>query len=64
MMQITDDIIVLAHRPVNKFALMPERTRPEEPWAHEMIIRTLENITVLDRDMFAAIGELSSRMSY
>jgi hypothetical protein len=60
MMQITDDIIVLAHRPVNKFALMPDRTRPEEPWANTMIVRTLENIAVLNRDMIKAISDFVS----
>ena len=62
--QIVQDIRRLANRPVNKFALMPERTRPEEPWANELNVSILENIALLQKDMIRAIADLSGRMHY
>ena len=62
--QIVQDIRRLANRPVNKFALMPERTRPEEPWANELNVSILENIALLQKDMIKAIADLSGRMQY
>ena len=61
---IIDDIIFLAERPVNKFALMPDRTRPEEPWANEMVVQTMEQIVTLQGNMIGAIAELSTKMRY
>jgi len=61
---ICQDILRLANRPVNKFALMPDRTRPEEPWANELNVDILENITLLQKDMIGAISDLSGRMKY
>ena len=61
---IIEDIVCLAERPVNKFALMPDRTRPEEPWANETVVQTLEQIITLQGYMIGAIAELSTKMRY